>query len=103
MSLVDRMEGALREGREGADALDLVAEELDAERLAPGGRVDVDDASAKRELASLLRLVDALVAGERERSASASIPGLVAGPDQRLGSGRASGGGMPSASAGRTR
>ena len=61
---LERVERALREGREGADALDLVAEELDAERLATGGRVDVHDAAAKRELAALLGLVDALVAGE---------------------------------------
>ena len=60
------MQRALRERREGADALDLVTEELDAERLAPGCRIDVDDASAERELASLLRLLDALVAREGE-------------------------------------
>ena len=76
--LVDRMQRALRERREGADALDLVAEELDAERLAPGRRIDVDDASAERELASLLRLVDALVARERELLGERVDPRLVA-------------------------
>ena len=69
--LVDRMERALRERREGADALDLVAEELDAERLAAGCRIDVDDAPAEGELASLLRLVDALVAREGEAARTA--------------------------------
>ena len=76
------MEGALREGREGADALDLVAEELDAERLAAGRRVDVDDAAAKRELAALLGLVDALVAGEGDPFGEGVDSRLVAGLDQ---------------------
>src|SRR5207247_9820195 len=64
--LIDGMQRALRERREGADALDLGAEELDAEGLAAGRRIDVDDAAAQRELPALLGLVDALVAGERE-------------------------------------
>ena len=41
-------------GVEQAQALDLVAEELGADRGAPGGREDVEDASSDRELASLL-------------------------------------------------
>ena len=53
--LGDRVERALRERREGADGLDLVAEELDAERLAPRRREDVDDAAADGELAALRR------------------------------------------------
>ena len=53
-------------GRKGANALDLVSEELDPKRLAARGRVHVDDAAPERELAALLRLVDPLVAGERE-------------------------------------
>ena len=72
------MQRALRERREGADALDLVAEELDAERLAPGRRIDVDDAAAERELAALLRLLDALVAREREVLGERVDPLLVA-------------------------
>ena len=65
--VLDRVERALRERREGAHLLDLVAEELDAERLAAGGREDVDDAAAHGELAALLDALDPLVAGERER------------------------------------
>ena len=83
---VERVERALREGREGADALDLVAEELDAERLAACRRVDVDDAAAERELAALLGLVDALVAGERDLLGEGVDSRLVAGTDaDRLG------------------
>src|SRR5207248_10342708 len=58
------MERALREGREGADRLHLVPEELDPERLAAGRREDVDDAAAHGELAALVGALDALVAGE---------------------------------------
>jgi hypothetical protein len=61
------MERALREGREGADALDLVAEELDAQRLASGRREDVDEPAAHGELAALVGTLDACVAGQRER------------------------------------
>ena len=64
--LVDGVQRALRERRERAHGLDLVAEELDAERLPAGRREHVDDAAADGELAALLDLVDALVAGERE-------------------------------------
>ena len=60
------MEGALREGREGAHLLDLVAEELDPQRLAAGGREDVDDAAAHGELAAVVDTLHALVPGERE-------------------------------------
>ena len=63
---VDRMQGPLRERREGADRLDLVAEELDPERLAACGREDVDDPTPHCELAALFGALDALVAGERE-------------------------------------
>ena len=86
---LDRVQRALREGREGADALDLVAEELDPQRLAAGGRVDVDDPAAERELAALLDAVDALVAGEREVLGERVDARLVADLEaQRLGPGR---------------
>ena len=65
--VVDRMERALRERRERAHPLDLVAEELDAERLPAGRREDVDEPAADGELAALLDALDALVARERER------------------------------------
>ena len=50
----DGMQRALRERREGSDLLDLVAEELDAQRLASGRREDVDDAASHGELAALV-------------------------------------------------
>src|SRR5438477_11161220 len=55
------MDPALRERREGPDRLDLVAEELDPERLAPGGREDVDATATDRDVAALLRPLDPLV------------------------------------------
>ena len=61
------MQCALRERRERAHLLDLVSPELDAKRLAPGRREDVDEPAANRELAALVRALDAFVAGERER------------------------------------
>ncbi len=64
---LDRVQRALRERRERANRLDLVAEELDAQRLAAGRREDVDDAAAHRELAAVVDALDALVAGDRER------------------------------------
>ena len=61
------MERALRERRERADLLDLVAPELDAQRLASGRREDVDEPAAHGELPALVGPLDALVARERER------------------------------------
>ena len=82
------MQRALRERRERAHLLDLVAEELDAQRLAPGRREDVDEAAANRELAALLRPLDALVAGQRERLGQRVDALLVARRDpKRLGRG----------------
>ena len=60
------MQGALRERGERAHGLDLVTEELDAERLAARRGEHVDDAAADGEMSALLDLVDALVAGARE-------------------------------------
>ncbi len=74
------MERALRERREGAHRFDLVAEELDAQRFAAGGREDVDDAAAHRELAAVVDAVDALVARERERLRQPVDAGLEARP-----------------------
>ena len=96
---LDGVQRALREGREGADALDLVAEELDAQRLAPGRREDVGDPAPERELASLLNLVDPLVSGETR--AARRVRRCPARRRARRGSARAcvSGGGIASASA----
>ena len=54
----DRLEGALVGDRERPDLLDLVAPELHPQRVLLGGREDVDDAAADRELAALLHEVD---------------------------------------------
>ena len=55
-------ERALRERGEPAQRLDLVVEEVDADRALLRRRVDVEQAAADRELAAVLDLVDALVA-----------------------------------------
>ena len=57
-SRLDGLQGALVGDREGADLLDVVAPELDPERVLLGRREDVDDAAADRELAALLDQVD---------------------------------------------
>src|SRR4029450_6543076 len=63
---LDGMESPLRERREGPDRLDLVAEELDSQRLPACGREDVDQPAAHGELTALLDPLDAFVAGERD-------------------------------------
>ena len=63
---LDRVQRALGERRERADRLHLVAEELDAQRLAAGRREDVDEAAADGELPAVVDPLDALVPGERE-------------------------------------
>ena len=63
----DRVQRPLGEGREDADLLDLVAEELDPQRLPTGGGKDVDDPAPHRELPALLGSLDPFVACERER------------------------------------
>ncbi len=59
-------ERALGEGGEPAQRLDLDVEQLDADRALLGRGVDVEQAAADRELAAVLDLVDALVAGRDE-------------------------------------
>ena len=81
------MERPLRERRERADLLDLVTEELDAERFAAGRREHVDDPAADRELTALVDALDPLVAGEREVLGEAVDARLVA--DAQLERGRA--------------
>src|SRR5205823_13741674 len=63
---LDGVERALRERREGADRLDLVAEELDPQRLTSRRREHVDQAAADGELAAVVDALDAFVAGERQ-------------------------------------
>ena len=60
------LERALRERGEPGEALDLDVEQLAANRALLGGRIDVEDVAADRELAALLDLVDALVAAGHE-------------------------------------
>ena len=80
------MERALREGRERAHRLDLVAEELDPERLAAGRREDVDDAAPHGELAAIIHPLHALVARKRKRLRQPFDAGLEPGPQlDRLG------------------
>ncbi len=67
---LDRLELAqrpLREGGEVPQRLDLDVEEVGADRVVLGGREDVDDAAADRELTAIVDLLDALVAGVDER------------------------------------
>jgi hypothetical protein len=56
----------LRERGERSDLLDVVTEELDAQRLATGTREHVDEPAADRDLPALLDALDALVPGKRE-------------------------------------
>jgi hypothetical protein len=76
----------LRERRERPQRLDLVTEELDPDRLAPGRREDVHDPAANGELPALLGLRHPLVAGEREALRQRLDARLVAdAQDDRLG------------------
>ncbi len=61
-----RPQGALVGDRERADLLHLVAPELHPQRVLLGGREDVDDAAAHRELPAALHHVDAGVRRLRE-------------------------------------
>ena len=72
-------ERALGEGREPAQRLDLVAEQVDPHGAVLGGREHVEQPAADRELAAVLDLVDALVAGGDE-SVGRSRRGRAARP-----------------------
>ena len=61
-----RVEAALRVGVEGADRIDLVAEQVDAVGHGRAHREQVDQAAAHRVLAGRHDLADVAVAGERE-------------------------------------
>ena len=75
---LDRVQSALRERREGADRLDLVAEELDPERLAARGREHVDEPATHGELSALVDPLDALVTRERKLLGETLDAGLLA-------------------------
>ena len=90
---------ALREHREARDALDLVAEQLDAHRLGAGRREDVEDVAAHRQLAAIADTLDARVARSRRARRRASSRGELSPALDVQGRGRRSGGGMRSTSA----
>lgn len=73
------LQGALVGDLEVADLLDVVAPELHPERVFLGGREDVEDATADRELATLLDQFDPGVRGCRERFDDAAEVGALAG------------------------
>ena len=64
---------ALREDREARDALDVVAEQLDAHRLGARRREHVEDVTTHGQLAAVADTIDACVSGSDERG-----DGLVA-------------------------
>ena len=66
-SALGLVERALGEGREPANRLDLVAEQLEPGRAVLGRAEDVEDVAADRELAAVLDLLGALVAGLDEQ------------------------------------
>src|SRR5450755_1582401 len=59
-------ERALGEGREPAQRLDLIAEQVDPDGAVLGGGVEVEQATADRELTTVLDLVDTLIPGRDE-------------------------------------
>jgi hypothetical protein len=61
--LLDQVQRPLCEGRERADRLDRVSEELDANRLSTRGGKDVDQPAPDRELAAFLGPLSPLVTG----------------------------------------
>jgi hypothetical protein len=75
------MQRPLGERRERAHLLDLVPEELDAQRLEAGRREDVNEPAAHGELAAILGALDPLVAGESERLGQPFDALLLAGRD----------------------
>jgi hypothetical protein len=71
----------LREGRERADLLDLVTEELDSKRLTPGAREDVDQTAADGDLPSLLGALGSFVPSLRQSFDQAVEADLASGGD----------------------
>ena len=76
-------ERALGEGREPADRLDLVAEQLQARGALLGRREDVEDPAADRELAAVLDLLGALVARLGEQLGDVAEVDLLAAVQRR--------------------
>ncbi len=72
LDLLDLAQRALRERREPAQRLDLDVEHVDPHGALLGRREHVEQPAAQRELAALLDLVDALVAGATSSAAHSS-------------------------------
>ena len=99
LDLLGLAERALGEGREPADRLDLVAEQLQPRGAVLGRAEDVEDAAAHRELAPVLDLVGALVARlDQELGDVGEVDLLAAVEDEAL-AGAAAASGTASASA----
>jgi hypothetical protein len=60
--LLDLVQGALREGREGPHLLDLIAEKLDTKGITPARGEYVEETAANGELTASLGSFDPLVA-----------------------------------------
>ena len=93
---LERSHGALGVGVEAAQALDVVAEELDPDRLVGVGREDVEDAAAARDLSGrrdrVLARVAALVERlEQDLGQSSRRPRAPRARASRAGAGRGSG------------
>ena len=66
LDVIGLAEAALGEGAEPSERVDLDVEQVDADGALLGRGVDVEQPAADRELAAVLDLVDALVAGGHE-------------------------------------
>ena len=86
LGALDLGHGALVADVEDAEALDLVAPEVDPYAVVVGGGEDVDDAASHRQLAPVLHLVLAAVAGVHEAGDELlRVDLLAAVHDDRLG------------------
>ena len=90
--LIGGMERPLRERRERTNLLDLVTEELDAERFSAGRREDVHDPAADCELTAFVDTLHPFVARQREVLRQAVDAGLVADRELQRGRPRFDGG-----------
>ena len=90
---VERAQGALRIGRERADRLDLVPEQLDADGIAARRREDVEDPAAYGDLPTLLDALDPLVPRRHDPFDELLETGAPSPGEIVTGSGRRSGGG----------
>ena len=82
LDLLGVAERALGKGREPAQRLDLVPEEIDPDRTVLGRREDIEQAAPDRELAAILDLVDALVSRRDEVDRRLAEVEELAGPQR---------------------